>query len=154
MLTSCHFDQQVASTFIWDFRFPGFTLLSENKKKINKQCNPGGPTQFPGRLLLDAASISTNCWSSSTPRLLLLLLIIIIAMWWQRCAEHLQQTPLCIPSANRREQGSRTAVSQTACSAISFCLTLFCPFVVALTISSKHLAERPDQVRQGQGVTE
>lgn len=153
MLTGCHFDQQVASTFIWDLRFPGFTILSEiQKKKKKSQCNPGGPTQFPRRLLLDAASISTNCWSSSTPRLLLL--IIIIAMWWQRCAEHLQQTPLCIPSANRREQGSRTAVSQTACSAISFCLTLFCPFVVALTISSKHLAERPDQVRQGQGVTE
>lgn len=151
MLTSCHFGQQVASTFIWDFRFPGFALLSETQKK---QCNPGGPTQFSGRLLLDAASISTNCWSSFTPRLSLLLLIIIIVMWWQRCAEHLQQTSLCIPSAKGREWGSRTAVSQTACSAISFCLTLFCPFVVALTISSKHLAERPDQVRQGQGVTE
>lgn len=59
--------------------------------RFKQQREAGGPTQLPARLLLEAASISTKCWSSFTSRLLLLLLIIIIIMQWQRCAERLQQ---------------------------------------------------------------
>ena len=121
--------------------------------RFKKHCNAGSLTQLPGRLVLDTAFISPNCWSSFTSRLLLLLIIIIVIMWWQRCAEHLWQTSLFIPPAEGRG-GAERAVSQAACSAVSLCLTMLCLSRVALAISSEHLAERPDQVRQGQGVAE
>lgn len=61
---------------------------------------------------------------------------------------------LCCDSPCRGRWGAERAVSPTACSAVSFCLTLLCLSRVPLATSSEHLAERPDEARQGQGVAE